>query len=187
MQWKSWTIEELERILFASFRTVWNCKSSVCLHYLLPVSNDFWLRVKRNISVTVYKTNRLKNRPQLFKTRITYSLDRSLSSGANIFHLMLLSRFLHRPIILILLSPFFLRFKWLYQLFATYSTYWIAAYPTELIQWITLYTLWTTGASFIHPYLPWRGGEGDRKLPALIPNYNLLNNAANAAKLSDFS
>ena len=90
---------------------------------------------------TLWKFNMLTIRPprlqlkmetwaQLFKKWITaYSLDKSLFSTASVFCLMFLARFLHRPMIHILLPSFFIRFIWLYRVFLTYFIYWIAAYP----------------------------------------------------------
>ena len=41
--------------------------------------------------------------------------DKSVSRASYVFRLMLLARFLHRPIIHILLPSFFMKFTWLYR------------------------------------------------------------------------
>ena len=100
--------------------------------------------VNRAVSIECHKTkikvnalanhNRRKRRnepirPQLLENRISLFLDNSLSSAVNILRLMLLARYLHRPMIHILLPSFCIRFIWLYRVFPTYFIHWIAAYP----------------------------------------------------------
>ena len=69
--------------------------------------------------------------PSCSKTGQLNSLDNSLSSPANLFHLTLLARFLPRPVIHILIPSFSITFLCLYRVFASYFIYWIAAYPVD--------------------------------------------------------
>ena len=62
---------------------------------------------------------------------ILSALGKSLSSAANVFRLMLLAIFLHRPAIHILLPSLSVRFIWLYRVFATSFIYRLAAYPAD--------------------------------------------------------
>ena len=83
----------------------------------------------------------------MFKNWITYSLDKSLSSTAKVFRLMLLARFLHRPMIHILLPLFCIDFVWLQPVFPTYFIYWIATYQVKnaihpLNNWSHKFTLY---------------------------------------------
>ena len=65
------------------------------------------------------------------KNGIAYPLDGKPSSTANVFRLMLLARFPHRPMIHMLLPLFCINFIRLQRVFPTYFIYWIAAYPVD--------------------------------------------------------